>query len=118
MWQPYEYKGEMIEQVTGLRGAHLRVQKVQIQDFVLEFIQYLSPPGKVLGGNTNDVGYPHIGFTVDNIDAMYEDLTRKGVQFKSAPYEIIDKTNPMVGTKVVFLWGPERMTLELAQPPK
>lgn len=118
IWQPYEYKGEMIEQVTGLPGAHLRVQKVQVQDCVLEFIQYLSPPGKVLKGNTNDVGYPHIGFTVDDINTVYNGLSRKGVQFKSAPYKITDRSNPMFGTQVVFLWGPEGMTFELAQPPK
>jgi len=62
IWEPYEYKGGFIEKCVGLPGAHLRVQKVQVQDFVLEFIQYLSPPGKELKGNTNDIGYPHIGF--------------------------------------------------------
>lgn len=118
IWQPYEYNRGMIEQVTGIPGAHLRVQKVQVQDFILEFIQYLSPPGKVLTGNTNDVGYPHIGFNVDDIQAMYQDMSRKGVQFKSPPYKIADKTNPMFGTQIVYLWGPEGMTLELAQLPQ
>jgi len=118
IWEPYEYKGSFIEQCTGLSGAHLRVQKVQVQDFVLEFIQYLSPPGRELKGNTNDAGYPHIGFVVDDINAMYEDMKRKGVQFKSPPCRNTDKTHPMVGWQLVYLWGPEGMTLELVQAPK
>ncbi|UCH50441.1 MAG: VOC family protein [Chloroflexota bacterium] len=118
IWQPYEYKGDFIETVLGIAGANIRVQKVQVQDFVLEFIQYLSPPGKELKGNTNDVGYPHIGFVVDDIAGVYEDMKRKGVRFKSPPRQITDESNPMVGWKVAFLWGPEDMTLELVQSPK
>ena len=118
IWEPYEYKGGFIEKCVGLPGAHLRVQKVQVQDFVLEFIQYLSPPGKELKGNTNDVGYPHIGFVVDDINGMYEDLKQKGVQFKSPPIKNTDESNPMVGWQMVYLWGPEGMTLELVQAPK
>ena len=53
----YEHKAQYIESVTGLPGAHLQVGKVQVGDFILEFIQYLSPPGRELKGNTNDVGY-------------------------------------------------------------
>jgi len=118
IWDPYEYKGEFIETVTGIPGAHLRVQKVQVQDFVLEFIQYLSPPGKELRGNTNDAGYPHIGMVVDDIQTMYESLKNKGVQFKSPPFRVTDKTNPMRGWQLVYLWGPEGMTLEFVQAPK
>ena len=118
IWQPYEYKGELIETAVGIPGAHLRVQKVQIQEFVLEFIKYLSPPGKTLTGNTNDTGYPHIGFIVDDIRAMYEDMRAKGVQFKSTPVTITDPTNPLVGSQLVYLWGPEGMTLELLQMAK
>ena len=118
IWEPYEYKGDLIEKATGLPGAHLRVQKVQVQDFVIEFIQYLSPPGRELKGNTNDIGYPHIGFVVDDINAMYEDMKRKGAQFKSPPCQNTDESNPMVGWQLVYLWGPEGMTLELVQAPE
>jgi len=118
IWEPYEYKGDLIETCLGIPGVHLRVQKVQVQDFVLEFIQYLSPPGRELKGNTNDVGYPHIGFVVDDIVGMYEDMKRKGAQFKSPPCQITDKSNPMIGWQMVFVWGPEGMTLELVQAPK
>jgi glyoxylase I family protein len=118
IWEPYEYQGELPEIFTGLPGAHLRVKKVQLGDFVLEFIQYLSPPGKELKGNTNDVGYPHIGIVVDDIEETYRTLKPKGVRFKSAPVKITDKSNPMCGWTIVYLWGPEDMTLEFVEAPK
>ena len=114
-WAPYEYEGQTIDNVTGLSGAHLRVGKVQVGDFVLEFIQYLSPPGRELKGNTNDVGYPHIGFEVDDIEEMYKTLTQQGVEFKSPPVSINAEGSPMRGWRVAYFWGPEGMTLELMQ---
>ncbi len=115
VWEPYEYRGELVEKLVGIPGAHLRVQKVQVQDFVLEFIKYLSPTGKTLTGNTNDAGYPHIGFVVDDMTTTYEDMKAQGVEFKSAPVTITDPSNPLVGSQLVYLWGPEGMTLELLQ---
>lgn len=60
IWPTYEYKGQMIDNITGLSGTHIRVVKIKVEDIILEFIQYLSPPGRELKGNTNDVGCPHI----------------------------------------------------------
>lgn len=114
----YGYEGELIEKFTGLPGAHTRVRKVKVQDFVLEFIQYLSPPGRELKGNMNDIGYPHIGFVVDDINRMYDDLKQKGVQFRSPPCKVTDETSPVFGWQLVFLDGPEGMTLELVQAPR
>ena len=91
----------------GYRGP-LRAQKVQIQDFVLEFIKYLSPPGKTLTGNTNDAGYPHIGFIVDDIRVMYEDMKAKGVHFNSARVTITDPTKPFGGEPADLSTGPGR----------
>jgi catechol 2,3-dioxygenase-like lactoylglutathione lyase family enzyme len=114
----YGYEGELPATFTGLPGAHTRVRKVKVQDFVLEFIQYLAPPGKELNGNMNDIGYPHIGFVVDDIHQMYENLRRKGVQFRSAPCQVTDENSPVFGWQLVFLSGPEGMCLELVQAPK
>ena len=47
------------------------MQKVQIQDFVLEFIKYLSPPGQTLTGNTNDAGAAYAGYEDDAIKAQW-----------------------------------------------
>jgi catechol 2,3-dioxygenase-like lactoylglutathione lyase family enzyme len=117
VWPPYEYQGETIDKVTGLTGAHLRVRKVEVGDFVLEFIQYLAPPDKELKLNTNDVGCPHIGFLADDIEEMYKTLAPKGVKFKSPPQWNTDGSHPMYGWGIVYLWGPENLKLELTQAP-
>jgi len=117
IWPIYEYKGEFADTVTGLTNVHMLVGKVEIQAIVLEFIQYISPPGRELRGNTNDVGCPHIGFVVDDLEEMYKKLHGRGVKFKSPPQWITDKANPMRGCGIAYFWGPENMTLELVQLP-
>jgi catechol 2,3-dioxygenase-like lactoylglutathione lyase family enzyme len=117
VWPAYEYRGEMIDRVTGFPGTHLKISKVEVEDVVLEFIQYLAPQGRDLGLRTNDVGCPHIGFTVDDIETMHRSLSAKGVRFKSAPQWNRDTSHPMFGWGIAYLWGPEDMTLELMQPP-
>ena len=118
IWPTYEYKGQKIDKITGMPGAHLRVTKVEVGNFILEFIQYLSPPGRELRGNTNDIGYPHIGFEVDDIEEMYKTLRQQGVKFKSPPVWNTTEGHPMYGWGIVYLWGPEDITLELMQAPK
>jgi len=118
IWPTYEHRGQPIGNITGFPGAHLKVGKVEVGDFILEFIQYLSPPGRELKGNTNDVGCPHIGFLVDDIEEMYKTLMERGVRFKSPPQWFRDETHPVYGWRVVYLWGPEDITLELMQAPK
>ena len=118
VWPTYEYKGQMVDKITGLSGVHLRITKVEVGDTILEFIQYLSPPGRELKGNTNDIGYPHIGFEVDDIEETYKTLTQRGVKFKSPPVWNTTKGHLMYGWGVVYLWGPEDITLELMQAPK
>ena len=114
----YERVGQEIDTIIGLPGVHLKVTKIAVGDFILEFIQYLSPPGKEPKLNTNDIGCPHIGFEVDDIEEMYKTLTRKGVRFKSPPVWKKDKGQPNYGWGVVYLWGPEDITLEFTQRPK
>ena len=118
IWPVYEYKGELADNITGLNNVHMRIGKVEINHMILEFIQYISPPGRELNGNTNDVGYPHIGFVVDDIIETYNKLLSRGVEFKSPPQLINDPANPMVGCGAVYFWGPERITLELVQVPQ
>lgn len=118
LWTPYEYKGELSDSFTGFSGTHFRVGKVQLGDFVLEFIQYLSPKGGESQGDLNVVGYPHLGFVVDDIGETYKTLKERGVKFRSEPVKITDKNHPMFGWSLVFLWGPENITIELIEAPK
>jgi catechol 2,3-dioxygenase-like lactoylglutathione lyase family enzyme len=54
-------------------------------------------------------GYHHIGIDVDDIDAKFEELSRKGYAF-SVPPKDLDQT-----LRIAFFDGPEKITIELLQ---
>ena len=54
------------------------------------------------------LGYDHVGFEVGDIDAACSRLTDLGCTIDSGPTELKDR-------KIVFLKGPENITLELMQ---
>ena len=121
IWPIYEYEGQELDESIGLPGAnsHCRIAKIEVGEVILEFMQYLSPPGRELKGNPNDVGIPHIAFEVDDLEEMYTTLKKQGVRFKSAPLALTtDRHHPMYGWREVDLRGPEDITLQLRQAPK
>ena len=54
-------------------------------------------------------GLYHIGLEVEDVDAAYEDLTKRGFSFITPPKDI-----PKL--RVAFFKGPEDITIELVQP--
>lgn len=60
-----------------------------------------SEPGSCLG-------YDHLGFEVDNLDTACSHLLESGCSIKTGPTELADR-------KIVFLTGPENITMELME---
>ena len=56
----------------------------------------------------NKVGFNHICLAVDDLDAEVERLRAKGVRLRNEVLQFHDR-------KLVFLYGPEGVTVELAQ---
>ena len=54
------------------------------------------------------LGFDHVGFEVEDLDAACSRLTGLGCTINSGPTELNDR-------KIVFLSGPENITLELMQ---
>lgn len=54
-------------------------------------------------------GFDHIGLEVEDVDAAYTDLTRKGFSFFIPPRDIPN-------LRIAFFKGPEDITIELVQP--
>ena len=117
IWQEYTYRGKTIEKLTGLSGAHVRVVKIDLENTIVELVQYLSPLGREYQLNPNDIGCTHVCFEVDNIDEMYENLCQKGVKSMSGPVTISNAESPMYGWKSIYFQGPEHITIELQQRP-
>jgi catechol 2,3-dioxygenase-like lactoylglutathione lyase family enzyme len=104
-----------VERITGIPGANVQVAYLQAPGHRLELIQYLSPSGKKLDLQTNNVGCAHVGFNVDDLPRMYAELKVKGVQFKSAPQQV--PAGPNKGTLAVYFMDPDGIPLELLQTP-
>ena len=60
------------------------------------------------GGNLTRLGFNHVCFAVDDLEAEVEKLRARGVQLRNEVMEFH-------GRKLVFLSGPENVTVELAQ---
>lgn len=60
------------------------------------------------GESGSCLGYDHVGFEVDDLDAACARLTGLGCTISTGPTELSDR-------KIAFLKGPENITLELMQ---
>jgi len=104
--------------VIGMPGSSLRSSLVQVPgSLYIELIEYVKPKGKAVDMSTSNPGIAHIALSVDNIDRMYEDLSKKGVKFVSRPI----KAPALVGNgtwAVCYLRGPDGITVELIEKQK
>jgi len=110
-----DLEDEGVQKIIGMPGASLRISNVQIPDKKsIELIEYVKPKGKAVDLNTSNPGVAHIAFSVDTIDQMYEDLSKKGVAFVSPP--VWAPGNDGKGRwAVCYLRGPDGITLELIE---
>ncbi|MCA9177159.1 MAG: VOC family protein [Planctomycetales bacterium] len=75
----------------------------------IELVHYLSPPASPGGLDKHQLGAMHICFTVDDIEAVYAQLSAQGVQFATEPkYSEVDGRR--IG--VVYAQDPEGNWLE------
>ncbi len=81
-------EGEMISRVTGFENTRIHIAYLGIGDMrhSIELVQYLSPAGVSPAPlPRNAVGVAHLGVIVRDLDAVYRDLTARGVEFVGPP---------------------------------
>ena len=109
-----DLEGQWITDIVGLPDVKARYAALRLPDdpMVLELIQYFSPEGSCdpLIGNANQIGFRHMAFQVDNIDAMVERLQSKDVEFLSDV-----QTYSATGKRLVYFKGPDGVLLEFAE---
>ena len=97
--------------VDGLEAEHVTlVLAGAVPRAELQLLRYLHPEAIADPQirNLARLGFNHICFTVDNLDAEVERLKANGVELRS---DVLD----FHSRKLVFLCGPEGVTVELAQ---
>ena len=109
---------DYVARQTGFAGVRLDVASFRLapdSDQMLQLAQYLNHAGTPSDQSSNRSGNTHLCLVVDDIHAAHEDLSVKGVKFKSAPVEIT--AGPHRGGFGVYLFDPDGFTIELHQRP-
>ncbi|MCC6933196.1 MAG: hypothetical protein IT292_08080 [Deltaproteobacteria bacterium] len=75
-------------------------------------IEYFSPKSQTSKriGVANEMGFRHVAFAICDIEAVVEKLKIAGVQFVSDIQSF-----PKNGKRLVYLYGPDNILMELAQ---
>lgn len=94
--------------------AKMKQAVVEIGGGEVEFFQFLTPVGKIpFHGDNSIPGSAHLALKVDDLQAMYDELVEKGVEFNSVVNEAVE------GGKVVLKWvfcrDPDNRCLELME---
>jgi hypothetical protein len=101
-----------IDVLLAIKDQNLTTVKlIDSQGFIIELLKFDNyQVEKTWSGDLKTTGLTHIALTVDNLDALVDNLKKQNYQTLS---EI--KTSPNKKVKVVFVSGPEGIMLELVQ---
>jgi len=104
-----------LERLTGIAGARGRFVTLchPSSQTTIELLQFAADSGADPQiGRADRIGLRHLAFAVTDIDAMVARLRAAGVEFLS-PIQTWEKT----GKRLVYLYGPDGILLELAEYP-
>jgi len=106
--------GETLSTYMGIKNIESRHITLLLQDctprFEIQLLHYMNPP-IIKDPNTTDLhrtGYNHLALRVKNLDSEVKRLKEAGVVIKNQPVAFHNR-------KLVFLVGPEDVTIELVE---
>ncbi len=108
---------EVVSKITGIPGTDMLIAFVRGPGHSLELIQYLGPKegrGRVRSLPC-DVGFSHVAFDVDDIDAAIAAAAKHGV-VPVGEVAVIDQ-GPNAGGRVAYLRDWDGVTVEFIQKP-
>jgi catechol 2,3-dioxygenase-like lactoylglutathione lyase family enzyme len=114
-WNPdAPYIRELVGYPTvDIHGAILRVPGT---DMFLELLEYNNVTRQTVDMGNANIGNGHIAFHVDELDPLYERLTKAGVKSVSPP--VTPTIGPNKGGRAVYLIDPDGFRVELIQAAK
>jgi len=104
--------GNYIDAVCGVKNISVTTVKLSADDNnLIELLYFNSPLSKNnKARGLTDTGFSHISCTVENIEAIYERLSKAGIRFNSPPQVSSDGY-----AKVAFCLDPEGNFIELVE---
>ena len=110
--------GEMAEQITGVKGAELKLAVLKTPTgHKIELLEYVAPPDRKRADlKSCDVGHVHVALLVDDLDALLQRIAAFGWAGAGKPQLL--KAGPNAGKRVVYVRDPDGTTIELMQIPQ
>src|SRR5437868_7425550 len=96
--------GERVEQITGVKGAEIKLAVVKAPGgHKIELLEYLAPADRKKDVNLRpcDVGHVHVALTVENLDAILENIAASGCKAAGKPQTL--KSGPNAGKRVIYV---------------
>jgi catechol 2,3-dioxygenase-like lactoylglutathione lyase family enzyme len=86
--------GALASEITGVPGAEISIAVLKGYGHKIELLEYLAPSDrKRVSLKPCDVGFVHVAFTVDDLDAVLETIAASGWRAAGQPQTL------MAGTK-------------------
>jgi len=105
---------DAIQSITGVAGSDVMIAFVRGPGHSIELIEYLAPDDRTVKmARPCDVGFAHIAFDVDNVDAAVAASTPHGFS-TVGPITVIDK-GPNAGNRVVYLRDEDGVSVEFIE---
>ena len=108
--------GDLASEITGVPGAEISIAVLKGYGHKIELLQYLAPPDcKHVDVRPCDVGFVHVAFTVDDLDAVLNKIASSGWKAAGKPQTL--HSGPNAGKRVVYVRDPDGTTIEFMQLP-
>ncbi len=107
--------GDFLGEVTGARGASVRMAIVSLAGQTIELLEYRDLDLRHRASRPFDPGFAHLALIVDNIDRVLVRVAEHGWKPQGVPQVI--SGGARAGTRVIYAVGPDGATIELMQPP-
>jgi catechol 2,3-dioxygenase-like lactoylglutathione lyase family enzyme len=113
--QPHQ-TGMLASEITGVAGAEIRIAVLKGYGHKIELLEYLAPSDrKHVDLRPCDVGFVHVALIVDNLDRVFERITKSGWRAAGKPQTL--EAGPNAGKRVVYVRDPDGTTIEFMQAP-
>ena len=111
--------GEMAEEITGVKGAELKLAVVKAPGgHKIELLEYLAPPERKDDVDLRpcDVGHVHVALTVENLEPLLQRIAASGWKAAGKPQTLT--AGPNAGKRVIYVRDPNGTTIEFMEMPQ